>query len=186
MGHPRSSGLIWSGLGLMIALALHAVAGWGAATGFAQGTTNTSITESSTTSTSFESPPACSVVGASRQVETVTLQVTVGPGCIGIGNRDVVNPAPDCGGLPPANPDPSRGTPFLVTFGNSNVNANTHTETIQCVAAVPALPWPALLGLGGALSGLGWLGLKRRRRGTNGAKGLQPLRGDEDDRRGQR
>jgi hypothetical protein len=53
---------------------------------------------------------------------------------------------------------------FLVLAGTTNINDNTNTETIQCVAAVPALPWPALIGTALAVSGLGaW----RLRRGKN-------------------
>lgn len=165
MGHLRSSSLLWPGLGLVAAVALHAVAGWGVAPGFAQGVPNSTHTESTTSTTSFESPPDCSVIGSSRQVQTITTALTVGPGCIGIGNRDLANPAPDCQGLPPAAApvDPGFGTVALVPFGSSNLNVNVHTETIQCIAAVPVLPWPALLGLGGALGGLGLWSFRHRR-----------------------
>lgn len=154
----------WSALGLVAAFTLHAIADWGVTPGFAQGGQNGTTTESTTSSTSFESPPDCSVIGSSRQVQTLTFQLSVGPRCIGIGDRDIANPSPDCQGLTPEAPpvDPDFGTVFLVPFGTSNTNANLHTETIQCIAAVPVLPWPALLGLGGALGGLGLWGFRRR------------------------
>jgi len=166
MGMPRS--LIGVVGGITLALALHALGGIGAVVGLAQPPTNGTVTQSTTSSTSFESPPACSVVGSSRQVQTLTPRLSVGPECIGIGNRDLVNPAPACGGLPPAAPplDPGRGTVFLVPFGQSNTNFNLHTETVQCVAAVPALPLPLFLGLGGALAGLGLWGARRLKGGT--------------------
>lgn len=153
----RSRSAITPAIGLTLAVALHVIAGWGAATGSAQPVSNTTTTVSSTSSTSFESPPACTSVGASRQVQTVTFTVTGGPACIGIGNRDIANPAPACAGFQPAAPPvhPAFGTVYLVPPGSVNSNANTHTETIGCVAAVPALPVPLFVGLGGALAGLG-------------------------------
>ena len=88
------------------------------------------------------------------------LTETIGPA------RDVVNPSPACGGLPPAAApvDPSRGTVFLVQAGTLNSHTGFHTQTIQCVAAVPALPLPALVGLGGVLSALGAWHFSRRPR----------------------
>ena len=155
MGTSRSA--ITSALGLALAVALHAIAGWGAASGLAQPVSNVTTTTSTTSRTSFESPPACTTVGTARQVQTVTFTDLAGPACIGIGNRDIANPAPACGGAPPAAApvDPGFGTPFIVPFGSTNTNVNTQTETIQCVAAVPALPVPLFVGLGGALAGLG-------------------------------
>lgn len=158
----RASRRYWRLLGLAAGVLLHVVAGWWAEPGFAQ-STNTTFTTSTTSSSSFESPPACTVIGSSRTVETVTLQFQIGPGCIGVGNRDIANPSPTCGPEFYGNPDPLHGTEFFVTAGTENFNANIHTETITCVAAVPALPWPALLGLGGLLTGAGawWMGRRR-------------------------
>jgi hypothetical protein len=153
----------WTVAGFGLALALHVVAGWGALPGRAQ--SNTTTTVSSTTETGFESPPACSVIGSTREVQTLTFTVNVGPACIGIGNRDAPNPSPACGGLPPAPPpmDPSFGGPFLVPLGTVNTNTNVHTLMLTCVAPTPALPWPWLIGLGAGLLGAG-AGLVRRRR----------------------
>jgi hypothetical protein len=154
----------WTTAGVALALGLHAAAGWGGVPGLAQ--SNTTITESTTTSSGFESPPACSVIGSTRQVQTVELNVAVGPACIGIGNRDIPNPSPNCPtepppGFPPGLPDPGFGTVHLVTFGNSNQNFNTHTLTLTCVAPTPALPWPWLIGLGAGVLGAG-AGMVRR------------------------
>jgi hypothetical protein len=157
----------WTGLGVLAGLGLHLVAGWWSAPALAQGG-NTTFTVSTTTSSSFESPPACSLVGSSRTVDTVTIQGTTGPACVGIGNRDISNPSPACAGLSPAAPpsDPFHGTVFLVLAGTSYINGNTNTETIQCVAAVPTLPRPALICLVSFLTGLGAWQLARRRRGS--------------------
>src|SRR5690606_22224340 len=137
-------------------VALHAIAGWGAAPGLAQ-VSNVTTTQSTTSSSSVESPPSCAEIGTSRVVETITLTTHAGPMCIGIGNRDVANPTPVCGDVTQAPPpsDPGFGTTHIVPFGSTTTNFNTHTETIQCVAPVPALPLPLLVGLGGALTGLG-------------------------------
>ena len=151
----------WTVAGVALALVLHALGGWGGVSGAAQ--SNTTFTESSTSASGFESPPACSEIGSTRQVETLTLTVTVGPGCIGVGNRDVPNPSPACGGLPPAEPDPAFGTTFLVPFGVTNNNINTHTLTLTCVAPTPALPWPWLVGLGAGVLGAGARLVRRRR-----------------------
>ena len=124
---------------------LHGVAGWWSTAALAQ-SSNATLTTSTSSSTSFESPPACSPVGSSRTTQTVTLEDTVGPGTIIIGDRD------------------HGGTPFQVLAGTTNLNVNTHTTTYQCVAVVPTLPWPALLGLGGMLGGLGAWQLRRRQR----------------------
>jgi hypothetical protein len=166
LGSPRphrSDTGRWTVAGISLALALHALADWGALPGRAQ--SNVTTTESTTTATGFESPPACSVIGSTREVQTVTLTNRAGPECIGIGNRDVPNPSPACGGLVPAPPpvDPSFGVPYLVPFGTTNTNFNTHTLTLTCVAPTPALPWPWLAGLGAGLLGTG-AGLVRRRR----------------------
>ena len=160
----RSDTARWTVAGIGLALALHAIAGWGALPGRAQN--NSTTTESTTSATGFESPPACTVIGSTRQVETITPTLTVGPGCIGIGNRDVPNPSPACEGLPPAAPpvDPAFGTTFLVPFGISNLNINVDTLTLTCVAPTPALPWPWLLGLGAGVLGAG-AGMMRRRCG---------------------
>lgn len=155
-------GSLGLGAGLVLAAALHALGGVRTAEVAAQSPSNSTMTQSTSSSTSFESPPACSAVGSARQVQVTTFEVTVGPGCIGIGNRDIVNPSPQCAGLPPWPAlDPGRGTVFLVPFGNQNLNTNINTETIQCVAAVPALPIPLLFGLGGALAALGAYGARR-------------------------
>jgi hypothetical protein len=170
--HPRGRGL-WVGTGVLAGLLLHGVAGWGSLVALAQG--SVTFTSSFTTSSSFESPPACTV-GSSRTVETATVQQTLGPLCIGIGNRDVVNPSPACAGVPAAAApsDPFHGTVFLNLAGTTNFNDNTNTETIQCVAAVPALPWPALLGLGGILSGLGVWRVRRPARPDDITRSPQP------------
>lgn len=148
MRRSRSQGWARIAIGAFAGLLLHGVAGWWGTTALAQ-TTNSTITTSTTSHTSFESPPACSPVGSSRSVETITLEDTIGPGTIIIGNRD------------------TGGTVFVVLAGWTNLNVNTHTETFQCVAAgtaasVPALSWPALLGLAGVLAALGAWQLARR------------------------
>ena len=155
----------WPLAGLGLALLLHVVAGWGALPGRAQ-QTNVTTTQSTTSASGFESPPACTVIGSTRQEQTVTVQLTIGPACIGIGNRDIPNPSPACGSLPPAQPpmDPAFGSAFAVLAGNQNVNTNTHTLTLTCVAPTPALPWPWLVGLGAGVLGAG-AGMMRRRRG---------------------
>jgi len=47
----------------------------------------------------------------SQSTQTVTAELTVGPGTVLIGDRD------------------AGGTPFVVAFGSSNLNLNTHTHT---------------------------------------------------------
>lgn len=160
---PAGHGL-WLYAGVVIALGLHTLAGHLETSLFAQ-TGNTSFTTSTTTSASVESPPTCGVIGSSREVQTIETTTRIGPACIGVGDRDVVNPSPACGGAPPAAPpvDPGRGTVFIVVAGTQNFNTHVHTETITCVAAVPAVPWPALAGLGGLLTGAGAWWLRRRR-----------------------
>ena len=150
MRKSRSHSWVRIAVGVAAGLLLHGVAGLWSTTALAQGSENQSLTTSTTSGTSFESPPACSPVGSSRSVDTVTLEETIGPNWIVIGNRD------------------TGGTPFYVLSGTSNLNANTHTQTFQCVAAgtaassVPALSWPALLGLAGVLAALGAWQLGRR------------------------
>lgn len=175
--HPRGRGL-WVRGGVLAGLLLHGVAGWWTPAGLAQGgEPDITTTNSTSSSTSFESPPVCSPVGSSRVVLTTTVDSTFGPSCIGIGDRDIVDPSPACGGSPAADPpfDPSHGTAFVVVAGSLNINTHTHFETFQCIAAVPGLPWPALLGLGGMLSGLGMWRL-RARRATPGSTGVLPNR----------
>jgi hypothetical protein len=77
------------------------------------------VTVSNGSHTSVESPPACAPVGSFRSVKTVTLEDTVGPGTIIIGDRD------------------SGGTAFQVLAGTTNRDINTHIETYQCVASAP-------------------------------------------------
>ena len=167
--HTAPGAVRWTVAGVALALGLHAVAGWGALPGRAQA--NNTLTTSTTSASGFESPPACTVIGSTRDVETVTFTLSVGPACIGIGNRDIANPSPDCPtepppGFPPAPPpvDPGFGTTHLVPFGTTNTNVNTHTLTLTCVAPTPALPWPWLIGLGAGLLGAG-AGMVRRRCG---------------------
>ena len=76
----------------------------------------TTVTVSTSSHTNVESPPACTPVGSARSVQTVTLEDTIGPGTIIIGNRD------------------NGGIAFQVLAGTANLNTNTHTETYQCVA----------------------------------------------------
>ena len=82
----------------------------------------TTVTVSTSSHTSVESPPACAPVGSSRSVQTIVLEDTVGPGTIIIGNRD------------------NGGVVFQVLAGTANLNTNTHTETYQCVAVAPPSP----------------------------------------------
>ena len=152
----------WPRAGVTLALLFHVVAGWGALSGVAQGTTT--FTTSTTSASGFESPPACSEIGSTRQVVTLTVTPNIGPACIGIGNRDIPNPSPDCGSLPPRDPDPAFGQTFQVLPGQENFNTNTHTLTLTCVAPTPALPWPWLVGLGAGVLGAG-AGMMRRRCG---------------------
>lgn len=148
MKGSRSQSFARIAVGIVAGLLLHGAAGWWSETALAQ-SANTTFTNSTSSHTSLESPPACGPVGSSRSVQTVTLEETVGPGTIIIGDRD------------------NGGTAFDVLAGTNNVNVNTHTETFQCVAAtaapsVPALSWPALLGLAGTLGAVGAWRLTRR------------------------
>src|SRR5664279_1477799 len=103
--------------GAVAGLLLHFVAGRFSSDALAQGSSNTTATTSTSSGTSFESPPACSPVGSSRVVQTVTIENTTGPATIVIGDRD------------------RGGTAFEVLAGTNNINLNTHTQTFQCVAA---------------------------------------------------
>ena len=150
------------------------VVGWSTAA-LAQGASNSTVTTSTSSQTSFESPTACNPVGSSRSVQTITLEDSIGPATIIIGNRDNVIPTPpggcvDTQVLLPA--DTVSGRCYRVIAGTTNVNVNIHTQTFQCVAAVvaaapvpvPLLPWPALLLLGNLVAGLGVWQLVRRRK----------------------
>ena len=164
----KASPLIPSPARLFASLLLCASAiGWAGAV-WAQAT-NTSVTSSYTRQTSYEPPPACNSVGSSRSVQTVTLEDTIGPGTIIIGNRDNVIPTPPGGCIDTQALLPSDmvfGRCFRVLSGTTNLNVNTHTQTFQCVAAVVAaasVPVPLLL-LGNLLAGLGAWQLARRRK----------------------
>jgi hypothetical protein len=138
-------------VGIVAGLMLHGVAGWWSPAALAAGATNQTITTSYSSSTFFESPPACAPVGSSRSVQTVTFEETIGPGTIIIGDRD------------------NGGTAFQVLAGTTNQNVNTHTTIFLCVAAaavaaIPALSWLALLLLGNLMAVLGAWQLARRRR----------------------
>ena len=135
----------------------------------------TSYSTSTSSQTSFESPPVCNPVGSSRSALTITMEDSVGPGTIIIDNRDNFIPAPPGGCVDnqmslPA--DTVSGRCLNVLVGTSNINVNSHTQTFQCVAAVvaaapvpvPLLPWPALLLLGNLVAGLGVWQLVRRRK----------------------
>lgn len=83
---------------------------------------NDSLTTSTTSMTRLESPPACTPIGSSRRVETVTLEESIGPVTIFIGDRD------------------TGGTAFLVPSEWTNLNVNTHTDIFQCVATASTAP----------------------------------------------
>lgn len=125
-------------------------------------------TTSTSTATAFEAPPKCDVVGTSREEVWTTQQVQAGPSCIGVGDRDVANPSPACGGFTAGDPDPGFGTTFLVPEGTENVNKHTHTLTVTCVPPTPALPAPWLTGLGLGVLGAG-AAMLRRLRGSGAA-----------------
>jgi hypothetical protein len=157
----------WGLVGLSLALALHVAGVWGARIVWAQvgpgggGTTFSATTEFVNAT---ETPPTCSVIGSTRVEDSTPITTTsVGPLCIGIGDRsaNVTNPSPACidylgpGIAPPADPphDPFHGNPFVVVTGNINVDVYTVRTTYTCVAAVPALPRAAWIGLAGVLAG---------------------------------
>lgn len=123
--------------------------------------------------TLFESPPACSPVGSSRVVALpLVVTNTLGPACIGVGDRSVANPNPACAGSPAAPPpvDPFHGQIILVPAGDLNTDVQTVIQTFQCVsastagvaAAIPTLPWSGLAALAVllALAG-GWYAWQR-------------------------
>jgi len=83
---------------------------------------NNTTTVSTSSAMWFESPPACGPVGSSRSVQTVTIEESIGPATIVIGDRD------------------NGGIGFGVLNGTTNLNTNTHTNTYQCVAAPPTAP----------------------------------------------
>jgi hypothetical protein len=141
---PRGRGL-WIVAGVLAGLLLHGVGGWWTPTGFAQ-STNTTTTTTTTGSSVFNSPPDCGPVGSSGTSASITTTTTFGPETIFVG----VN----------------QSQSFFVAAGTMNIDTHTHTTTFFCVAAVPALPWPTLLGLGGVLSGLGMWRLRARRAGS--------------------
>ena len=60
--------------------------------------------------------------------DVVTLEFQIGPGCIGIGDRDVPNTQP-CSSCTVSTVPPA-GEPFCVLAGTENFNANTDTHTV--------------------------------------------------------
>jgi hypothetical protein len=120
-------------------------------------------TETSSRSTTIVNDASPSCVPSTRTA--VTLEETIGPACIGIGNRDIANPAPACGGSPPAVGvnSPSRGDAFIVVVGSINLNTNFHTDIVNCTSprVIPAIG-SVLLALMASL--LGILGIVRLRR----------------------
>jgi hypothetical protein len=158
------------GLGILIGvsagLLLHGGANWWSQTAFAQaGPGGITFSISTLRTTLFESPPACTTIGSSRVVDTLGVRVTntIGPSCIGIGEISVPNASPACGAIPP-DPvlSPLFGTTFIVTAGNRNTDVTNRSDTYQCVAAVPAMPWTFSIGLAGLLlSGGAWWVWKR-------------------------
>jgi len=150
------------------------VVGWSPAAAGVIGDQNNSVSTSTSSQTSFESPPACNPVGSSRSVLTITTEYAIGPGTIIIDNRDNLIQAPGgCVSNLISVPDDTVFSRCLnVAAGTSHVNVNSHTQTFQCVAAVvaaapvpvPLLPWPALLLLGNLVAGLGVWQLARRRK----------------------
>jgi hypothetical protein len=95
-------------------------------------------------------------------VVTVTVQPQTGPACLGIGNRDIPNPSPACGGQPWGTPAPDFGETLIVPAGDQHANKHTHTLTLTCVPPTPALPFPWLAGLGLGVLGTGATLLRRR------------------------
>jgi len=101
------------------------------------GAQNNSISTSTSSQTSFESPPACNPVGSSRSVLTITEEYSIGPSTTIIDNRDNLIQAPGgCVSNQISVPDDTVFSRCLnVAGGTTNVNVNSHTQTFQCVAA---------------------------------------------------
>ena len=133
--------------GVFAGLLLPGVAACFCSIAFAQ--TGTTVTTSTSSGTSFESPPACSPLGSSRVVQTVSIENTLGPGSILVGNRD------------------TGGTVFAVVAGTQNINANTHTQTFGCVA--PSTTVPIVLSSGGLAGSFFTSELALTNRGTTDA-----------------
>ena len=150
--HPRLLLFVFVGLLGLVPMVAHAQ--------------TATTTASTTTEEDFESPPKCEVIGSTRQEISTSQQVQGGSACIGIGNRDVPNGSPACGGLPAGSPDPYFGSTHLVADGVVNTNTNTHTLTLTCVEGTPALPLPWLTGLGLGVLGAGAALLRRLRGGA--------------------
>lgn len=74
------------------------------------GVTTSGPTQTSTTTT-LASSSANTVVDSTTSTVTQTTEITIGPGTVLIGNRDL------------------GGTPFQIVAGQSNININTHTQT---------------------------------------------------------
>ena len=123
----------------------------------------TTTSTSSSSASGFEAPPQCTEIGTTRQEVSTSQQFQTGPACIGVGNRDVPNPSPACGGLPWGVPSPDFGQPLLIATGTEHVNKHTHTLTLTCVPPTPALPLPWLFGLGATALGTGAALLRRAR-----------------------
>jgi len=83
-----------------------------------------------TTTTLVDSSSTTEETGREDTV-TPTVEVVVGPGCIGIGDRDVPNTA-SCAPCLPSNepPPPPFGEPRCVPPGTTNFNTNVHSHTV--------------------------------------------------------
>ena len=129
-------------------------------------------TQTFSTSTTVRNDAGPSCVPSS--VLTVTLEETTGPACIGIGNRDIANPAPACAGNPPAiGPgSPSRGDTFIVATGSINLNTNRHTDIVNCTAprVIPTIDGTLLGVMASVLALLGIDKLRRRRAVGNASR----------------